>query len=343
MKKINNKIIVLLLSIVLFSCKNDQKISDDKLKNENTNQNIKKDSTTVQANSKTATLFEFSNEENTEIIKISATEASDDDKLFLVGDKNVLVASKYTKNTNEEKLVLRNTLFSDEFYYINIDKKAVRKKIQNTEYFLFAVMESPKGNGDPEFILNFIMLNIHDLKFFILKYTGEATLRCDECIDGRFIENEILDSNPTIKKELYDFANKSKWVYNPSGKEKDINYYKNYEQKWEQDNTAGKTEPTFPHSIKSTYYTENLFQYTGNYNKDEVIENADFKIVSYFRNNIIGYDKNKKLYFPIMVETCNTGCDKKIEFISKNKILIIPTEISSQIADTVNLNEIDFD
>ncbi|MFP3787380.1 hypothetical protein, partial [Burkholderia sp. SIMBA_024] len=69
-----------------------------------------------------------------------------------------------------------------------------------------------------------------------------------------------------------------------------------------------------------TYYTENLFQYNGNYDNDQVIENADYKIVTYFRNNIIGYDKNKKLYFPIIVESCVTGCDKEIQFVSENEI-----------------------
>ena len=319
---------------MLFSCKKDQKIPEVK---NNADHNIKKDSV-VTASNKTAVVFEFSNKDNTEIIKISASEVSDNDKFFLVGDKNSLIVSKYLKNKNNLKLVLSDTLFFDEFYYVNIyQKDFLRKRIQNTDYFLFALLESPKGNGDPEFNLNFIMLDTDNLKSYTLKYTGESTLRCDECIDGAFIKNELLELNPTLKKELYLFANKSKWIFNPSEEEKDINYYKNYEEKWYLDNTKS----LFPDVIKSTYYTENLFEYTGQYDQDQISENANFKVVAYFRNNIIGYDKAKKLYFPIIVESCQTGCDKKIEFISKNEIMV-SHEISSQRADTINLNEIKF-
>lgn len=335
MKK--NAILILLLSFFTFSsCKKDQKT--EKVKTADT---IRKEDIEKETSNKTATLFTLSNQDSTEVVKISASEISSDNPFFLVGEKNVLTVSRYAKNGKSLQFVQKETLLSDEFYYVNIDEHHfLRKKIQNEDYFLFAVMESSQGNGDREIILNFIMLNVTNLKSYTLKYVGEATLRSDEGIDGAFLKNENLEANATIKKELYQFANKSKWVYNPTEEEKDINYYKNFEQKWQLDNNAN-TESSFPNSVKSTYYSENLFQFNGNYDKDQVIENDRFKIVTYFRHNIIGYDKTKKLYFPIIAESCATGCDKKIEFVSENEIEIT-YEITTQKSDTLDLNTIRF-
>ncbi|MFH6990934.1 hypothetical protein [Flavobacterium sp. FlaQc-48] len=328
--------VVLLFFITLSSCKKEEKISDHKINKKNIPPATKENSDEIK---RTGTLFSFSNPDNTEIIKISASEVNDDTNFFLVGDQNSVIVSKYKKNKESQQLIQKEILLSDEFYYVTIDEKnCLRKKIDGVDYFLFALKESPKGNGDPEYILSFIMVNTATLKFYILKYAGEVTLRCEECIDGAFVKNEALESNLSIKKELYQFANQNKWVYHPTEEEKNINYYKNYEQKWYLDNNS-KNSAGF---IKSTYYKENLFQFSGQYDKDQVAENNDFKIVTYFRHNVIGYDKNKKLYFPIIVESCATGCDKKIRLISKDEIEI-SYEMDIQQPDTIHLNKIKFD
>ncbi|WP_306160981.1 hypothetical protein [Flavobacterium sp. DG2-3] len=321
---------------MLSSCKNDEKISTQKIVKENLGSETKKDSLKKE---KSAVLFSFENQDNTEVIKITASEVSDDNNFFLVGDKNILIASKYKKNKNKLQFIKSDTLLISDYYYVNVDPKHIlRKKIRSEDYFLFEVQESPMGNGDPVFHLDFIMLNINTLNFYTLKYSGEATVRSGQAIDGEFLKNEILQSNIAVQTELYEFANKSKLVYNPSEKEKDINYYKNFEQKWYLDND----KHLYPSVIKSTYYNEDLFHFNGNYTNDEMIENTDFKIVSYFRNNIIGFDKNKKLYFPICIESCVSGCNKKIEFISENEIEISYSEIKTQESDTIDLNKIKF-
>ncbi|KUJ62427.1 hypothetical protein AR687_08205 [Flavobacteriaceae bacterium CRH] len=336
LKAIKNQLAVFFLSIItLYSCNNDKKKSDHEINKKDVQPKTKENSKEIK---KTTTLFSFNNQDNTEITELSGSEVSDNDKFLLVGDSNSISVSKFKKNKESQKLIQKEILLSDEFYYINIDKNSfLRKKIDGVDYFLFAVMESPQGNGDPEYILSFIMVNTVTLKFYTLKYVGEVTLRCEECIDGGFLKNEALESNLAIKKELYLFANQNKWVYNPTGEEKDINYYKNYEQKWHLDNNANKNSDF----IKSTYYKENLFQFSGLYDKDQVTENNDFKIVTYFRHNVIGYDKNKKLYFPIIVESCSSGCNKTIEFISKDEIEV-SYEMNIQKPDTINLSKIKF-
>lgn len=338
MIKIKTKLAVILLCFITFSsCKNDEKTAVKEIKKENKNTEENKDEI-----KRTGTIFSLDNENNTEIIKISGSDVSEEDNFLLVGHKNILIVSKYRKNKGSQQLIQNDTLLISDYNHVTIDKQHfLRKKIQNIDYFLFALMESPLGNGDPGLYLSFIMLNRNTLQFYTLKYVGEPTLRSENAVEGEFLENVALDHNITIKKELYQFAQESKWIYKPSEEEKDINYYRNFEQKWHLDNYPKGAESFYPTIVKSTYYSENLFQYNGNYDNDQVIENADFKIVTYFRNNIIGYDKNKKLYFPITVESCATGCDKKIEFVSKYEIEI-SYEMNVQEADTIDLNKIKF-
>ncbi|MBF4515823.1 hypothetical protein IRZ71_05690 [Flavobacterium sp. ANB] len=340
MKQIKNKLALILLSIITFcSCKNDKKISDHKIKKENIQQNTEENSDEIV---KPITLFSISNPDNNEIIKISGSEASDDNNFLLAGDKIAVIVSKFKKNKEGLELIQTDTLLKREYSHVKIHRQHfLRKKIKNIDYFLFATKESPMGNGDVSLYLRFIMLNMNTLKFYTLEYIGENSLRSGEFVDGTFSENETLEHNMIIKKELYEFANQSKWIYKPTEKEKDINYYTNFEHKWYKDNYPGGSEIFYPTIVRSTYYSENLFQFNGDYDDDQVIENADFKIVSYFRNNIIGYDKNKELYFPITVESCTMGCDKEIEFVSEHEIKI-SYETDRQEADIIDLNKIKF-
>ncbi|KRB55615.1 hypothetical protein [Flavobacterium sp. Root186] len=337
MSAINTKLaIILLSSIMLHSCKKEEKISNQKVNKENIQSKIKEDNDETV---RTVTLFSFNNENNTEVIKISGSDAGDEDDFYLGGAKNIIIASKYKKNL---ELIKNDTLVISEYNHVVIDPKyTLRKKIQGVDYFLFAIKESPLGNGDPEIYLSFIMLNTNSLKFYALKYIGEYTLRSGEFVDGEFTKDKILESNTAVYNELYQFGAKSKWIYKPTEEEKDINFYKNFEEKWNEDNYPEGKESSYPTIVKSTYYGENLFEFNGEYDKDQVIENNDFKIVSYFRNNIIGYDKNKKLYFPIAVESCHVGCDKEIKFISENEIEI-SHETDSERPDIINLSNIEF-
>jgi hypothetical protein len=41
-------------------------------------------------------------------------------------------------------------------------------------------------------------------------------------------------------------------------------------------------------------------------------ESPEFKVLSYFRSSLIGYDKARRQYFPIWVESCAHGCNKEI-------------------------------
>lgn len=45
---------------------------------------------------------------------------------------------------------------------------------------------------------------------------------------------------------------------------------------------------------------------------DASAEDAAFKVTAYFRSSLIGYDKARRRYFPIWVDSCAHGCHKEI-------------------------------
>jgi hypothetical protein len=320
---------------VLISCKKEEKATKIKDKIE-IDKGVKSDSL--------ALLYKTNNRDNTEEIRITAYELSENNKYLLSGSKNFILVSKYLKNGNELKLIKKDTLISNEYTYAAIGKESFQKvTVKGQEYLLLSVHQSYQGSAVTEENVQFIMLNTKTLNTYMLMYSGETTLHKDESIMGEFVEDKILDSNPEIKKALYQFANKSKWVYHGS---KDPNHYSNYMKKWETDNNAfnhlANGYSGIPDTIYSTYYKDDLFKLTGDYDESERIENSNFKIVSYFRGNIIAFDKKKKMYFTIYTEACVTGCDKKIRFVSENSIEVVYHESSENETSIINLDEIIF-
>lgn len=335
----NFKIFVFLFCLIIISCKKENRKTPPKFKNKKENIEInetKKDSLTF--------LFSTSNKENTEEIRISTYNSVPNDKYFLSGDKNFILVSKYLKKGNQFELIRKDTLISNEFTYTEIGKESLKKiNIDNKEYIYLSVRQSYQGTAITEKSAFFIILNINSLENFTLVYSGENSFRSKEAIDGEFGEDKRLDQNPEIKKALYNFAEKSKWVFHSSP---DKNDYSNYVQKWETDNNTynhmANGNSGIPHIVYSTYYKEDLFKFTGDISDQKTIENDNFKIVCYFRGNILAFDKNKKLYFPVYTESCVTGCHKEISFKSENIIEVKYTESSEDETTIINLNEIKF-
>lgn len=332
-------ITILIICFIIVSCKKEENTKKQiEVKNEaiESANEITLDSLTL--------LYKTSNKNNTEEIRISTYKSLEDDKYFLVGDKNFILVSKYLKKGKEFKLIKKDTLISNEYIYTTIGKESFQKvTIKDQEYILLSVHQVYKGTAVTNETVSFIMLDSKSLNTYTLMYSGETTLHKDESIVGEFVESEILNSKPEIKKNLYQFANKSKWVFHAS---KDPNHYSNYMKKWETDNNSinhlANGYSGIPDTIYSNYYKDNLFNFTGDYEESESIENKNFKIVSYFRGNIIAFDKNKQLYFPIYTEACVTGCDKKIRFVSENNIEVQYHEGSENETSIINLKEIIF-
>lgn len=280
-----------------------------------------------------------------EVIRIFASQQSEYNPFFLSGDANYIIAAQYLHNT----VIKQDTLLKNEYVYTEIDSASIRQKQEgNIHYLLLTAKETFKGQAITDNTVNFILVDINNLTHYVLMYEGIPSIRCNECIDGAFQADPLLDKNPGLKAILYEYANNSKWVYRPATQaERDARHFTNYEQKWNEDNDednhlanghSGISEP-----IYSTYYKDDIFKLTAAHaSVTDSIENERFKIISYFRGNILGFDKQKQLYFPVYIESCITGCDKKIKFISPETIEVIYDENNGKEVYTVQLNKIRF-
>jgi len=88
--------------------------------------------------------------------------------------------------------------------------------------------------------------------------------------------------------------------------------------------------------MKITYYDQDLFKMESGqiYQKEE---NNRYTAIALFRNNILCYDKKRKRYFPVWVESCAHGCNKSINFLNDSILEIISEEIKESSTIKVNL------
>lgn len=244
---------------------------------------------------------------------------------FYCDTLNILKAGKYV--FDKEKVVLQKEIVLDSavWSYLTIDSTNIKRKtITKSSYIQFATNTSFMGQAIPEQTVNFWLINTDNIaENFYLQYNGLPD-GMENSVRGAFVENSAIKNNKTEKSTLYQYAKTSKLIYQPTEAEKDPNHYKNYEQKWETDNYAdnhfGAGYATIPETINSTYYKENLFKLNGD--SLQRIENENYIVATPFRGNLLGYDKKKKRYFPIIIESCTLSCNKTIEFTTPQKLKI---------------------
>lgn len=247
-------------------------------------------------------------------------------KYFYADTLNVLKTENYVFKNNQFIKTKSNILDEGEWNYLEIDSANLyTKKINGKDFQLISAKSSFQGKAVPNQNVHFWMVNIRNVsENYSLLYSGYPNNLCNECIKGDFETNEKLKKNSSAKKALYDFAKKSKLIYQKSNAEKKASHYKNFREKWQEDNRVdsnyGAGYEGEMNEIFSTYYKENLFEISGG--SETEIENENYLIKSYFRSDVIGFDKRKKMYFPIIVESCAHFCNKNIEFTNQNTIKI---------------------
>lgn len=271
---------------------------------------------------------------------------SDDQNLsqyYISGEKSSINIGLYIFENNKAVLKKSKTIRELEWNYFSIDSAAqIVQKVQNKDFLFLSGSRGFMGTAVPEKSVEFLMFNINDIsESYSLLYSGYYSALCDDCIKGDFIK-DAKSKNKIARNELLEFAKKSKLIYQQKKSEKDIKNYKNFEEKWQQDNQQdshfGAGNLGELSDIHSTYYKKNLFKISGGTPTE--IENEIYTIVSYFKGNIIAYDKIKKMYFPIIVESCADFCDKKIEFVKPHIICVSYDENTSY---NINLNAIIFE
>ena len=258
---------------------------------------------------------------------------------FYADTLNVLIAEQYRFEDGKEKLILQKEIFETDWSYLRIDSANLKiEKVNGREFLFIASNVSYMGKAIQEQEVNFLMLNINNPnEHYRLEYVGYPTDLCASCIKGTFVENKA----PVYYRTLKRFADGSPYIYHPTAAEKNAEHYKNYREKWQKDNGVdsafgagfiGEMDEVF-----STCYQENLFEINGG--SESTIENGRFLLMSYFRGDLIAYDKLKKLYFPVIVESCTHFCNKEIEFVDDYTIKITYEDLDSW---ELNLDEIIF-
>lgn len=249
--------------------------------------------------------------------------------------------SAYGVDTLSKTLILEN-----EWAYLTIDSSSFEQvTVLDQPYLYFSTSEGFMGQAIIERNVNFHLINMNTLEHYRLLYAGEPSFKCEDCIEGSFVITDELRSTPDILSKLKDLSKSSKFIYQRGTKDDDIYYYLNYEEKWDRDNKShnryGAGYGNIVTPIRSTLYKTDLFALNKG-SENSVIENKRYILRSYFRGNIIGYDKDKKLYFPLYIENCVLGCNKDIEFVDENTLKITRSE-SDEETYRISLKDIIFD
>ena len=251
---------------------------------------------------------------------------------------NFIVLHKFA-NKWQKKL---SKIYGEDFKYITPIDTFQLVYIEKEPYIYFQLLENFVGTAVAGFsIISFNLFDISTGQFLSLLYEGRD--KDENTVEGEFTNTGEFNNTPLILNFLEENAAKSRVIYRPTDEDLNLDNPKNYEKKWQVDNSNipdiynanGYEEGT----LKLTYYTNELMPFA---EAKERIENSIFIIVTYFRNNVIGYDKTRKKYFPIWIESCNHCCNKEISFVDVFTLKLFWDECGDNIAMTINLKNKSF-
>jgi hypothetical protein len=322
--KINS---ILILALFFVSCKSDVKES----LNHSITENIEIKNSRYKLiliekiNQEPLYISELGNDST--FVSVFVTPNSENRQTFFFSDTlNKIKAVKYKLKGNKIISLKSKTLLENEWTYLRIDSLSLKEvKIKNVPYFYFSSSETNMGQAVVGESVNFHLLNLFSLDDFELSYFGKPSFKCKTCIDGEFTVDNKLKAKPELLSVLMNFSKISKLIYQKTEKDNNVLDHINYQTKWgkdnNQDNSFGAGHADIEDSIKTTYYKTNLFLLNCN-ETDNTIENDDFIFSSCFRSNLIGFDKKKKMYFPVIIESCSNGCNKTFEFVENDSLKI---------------------
>lgn len=230
-------------------------------------------------------------------------------------------------------------IYGEEYKYITPLDTFQLVYIEKKPYIYFQLLENFAGTASAGFsTISFNLFDIISGQFLSLLYEGKD--KDENTVEGEFTNKGEFNNALLILNFLEDKASKSKSIYKPSKKELVSDNSKNYEKKWKVDNSnipdIYSAKGVKEGILKLTYYKKELMPFAEALNK---IESSEFIIVSYFRNNVIGYDKKQKKYFPIWIEGCNHCCNKEISFVDDWTVKVYWDECGDNITMTINLRD----
>ncbi len=249
---------------------------------------------------------------------------------------------KLSKFADVWRVETRQDVFKEEAKYCEFLNNLEIVTVDNEPYlyFIYGLVDEGNGSGDIEMI-KFSLYSLKTYRLVSLDDEGYASYDIKGNFqfikDGNFLNVDSLKSQKNYLDFLEDKAAKSNLIYHPSKKDLDLNDPDNYEKKWTIDNPkiadevleSNKTS-VYNEPLSITYYNKNLFLKNVGSIANQC-ENTNYKFKAYFRGSIIGYDKQKKKYFPIWVESCMHGCNKEVSFINPITLKIHYTEADDRI------------
>lgn len=258
-----------------------------------------------------------------------------------------IIFYKLSKFANAWQIDIQKPLYNDELSACTFFKEVEIVTIQNKQYLYFIYSQGELGNAVSYEYLNFNLYSINDLQLFTLTYEGTPIYDKNDSliqINGEFSNIKVLKNNQEILKFFEKKAAKSTLIYRPTEKDLDINNVNNFDKKWHIDNSNIKNVwdvefNIYQEPLKTTYYDKSIFP--SDIEPTNNIENNRYKIISFFRGNILGYDKIKKKYFPIWLDECSHGCDKSISFIDNSTLQITYIESNDEIV-TIDLEKLNY-
>lgn len=263
---------------------------------------------------------------------------------FSSEEKLQLYAARVRLTGNKEiKVISKALILEEESTYCVIDSNINEVRVAGRRYASLTYHKEFMGTAVTEKFIDFQLIDLNSLEHYTLDFAGHHSWKCEDCLEGEVVNKKALKGKEDILHFLENMASKSPRIYHPSEKDKDPYHVINYEIKWEKDNAAsnhmanGHGELDVP--LKSTYYHTNLFNLQQG-SEFETVENEQYLFKSYFCGSVIGFDKQRKLYFPLMIEDCNAMCSKKL---SINTDGVLKLSYDDDDFYEVPLNELIFD
>lgn len=219
----------------------------------------------------------------------------------------------------------KNLIIAQEWTSCTIDSNMEWPVIHNKPYLYLSYHTAFQGTAVMERTIWFTLIDKTTLDHHTLAFEGTPSWKCPDCLEGKFMNEDELAREPELLQFLQQKAAASTSIYHPGEKDKDLYSMINYETKWEKDNDISNHYAngtgTINVPVKTTLYKANLFDLQRGSLFDSVA-NDKYIFKSYFCGSVIGYDKERSMYFPLLVESCNGMCSKNI-LLSDDELTII--------------------
>ena len=233
---------------------------------------------------------------------------------------------KLTKFANSWRLESSKKIFESDYSKFYLHSEIEIAEIDGQIYLYFISQAAGMGNATYSISVDFSLFPLKNGQLLSLTYMGDPTYDKNGKllkIRGDFYNIDKLNKHPNLLKFLEKKASNSEYIYRANSKDLDFSSTENYEKLWKIDNpnisTVWDSKDNFYNKpLKFKYYEQTILP-IHDFSKNEGADNKKYKIISMWRGNIIGYDKLEKKYFPIWVESCMRGCNKKVQFLSSGE------------------------